>query len=95
MLATLIIFLFVSLQASGNIISLNENAQPYLTSLHIKLLINSLHQKCPELMMHEELYGKRQFGFYEEEIRANQLKIYNHLKALLKQCYEKLKSTRP
>mgnify|MGYP001795396270 CR=1 FL=1 len=95
-----LLLLAVSLSASGNIISQHEQKIPlYLIRLRTKLTTTTLHEKCPHLIEHDKFVEKRDIdtydGFLKEQNYAIEMQVYNHVQALLKQCYDQLKSTRP
>ena len=95
-----LLLLSVSLSASGNIISQNQQKiQLYLIRLRIKLTTTTLHEKCPHLIEHDKFVEKRDIDTYDafvkEQNYAIEMQVYNHVQALLKQCYDQVKSTRP
>ena len=93
---SLLIVLLVG-TSSGHVISQNNKVQPYLVGLNIDLLTTKLHEKCPQMLEHDDFLGKRDLEQYDQAVEAldfaNQVKIYHHIKELLKLCYQQLDYT--
>ena len=90
---SLLIVLLVGI-SSCHVISQNNKVQPYLMRLNIDLLTTKLHEKCPQMLIHDDFFGKRDLDKYDQAVDAldfaNQVKIYHHIKELLKLCYQQL-----
>ena len=83
----------------GDIVSPNLLNQPYLIRLRIELLTTALQGKCPHLLEHDKFVGKRDIGGHEgfvmEHNYAVEMQIFDHMQALLEQCYNYLISATP
>ena len=94
------LLLAAALSASlGEIVSPNLLNQPYLIRLRIELLTTTLQEKCPHLLEHDKFVGKRDIGGHEgfvmEHNYAVEMQTFDHMQALLEQCYNYLISATP
>ena len=81
-----VLLIFVPLVCIGLIVPKPET-ELYLIRVRIKLLTQRVHEKCPDLLDHGVLLGKRDLAEKHDHTMEMERELYRHVKELYENCY--------